>query len=122
MDSTFMGTLRCVSNRLLDADGWLHVTNAGGRNGESLRGLGLDQFFTVEDGMELARRETKGLFPPENVAVTVPRVDCSKGEQREICLEAHVALAAIDESNAVKFKDVITLMRQEAESLTAHRR
>lgn len=120
MDSTFMGTLRCVSNRLADADGWLHVSNAGGRNGESLRGLGLDQFFTVEDGMELARSETNGAVPPEKVAAALPRVDCTKGEQREICLEAHVALAEIDESNAVKFKDVITLMRQETESLAAH--
>lgn len=120
MDSTFMGTLSCVSCKLEDVGGWLHVSNAAGRNGDLLRGLGLDQVFTVEDGMELARRETHGAEPESITGWDVPRKECSKGEQREVCLDAHVALAGIDVSNADKFRDVINLMRREVQPLAAH--
>ncbi|MDB6135249.1 MAG: anti-anti-sigma factor [Verrucomicrobiales bacterium] len=113
LDSTFMGTLSCVSGMLEDAEGWLHVANAVGRNGELLRGLGLDQVFLVEDGMEQAQRETHGATAEYITCWDVPRKDCSKIEQREVCLDAHVALADLDPANANKFRDVISLMRRE---------
>lgn len=119
MDSTFMGILSCVACKLEDAEGWLLVSNAAGRNGELLRGLGLDQVFTVEDGTELARRETHGATAESISGWDVPRKECSKGEQRDVCLEAHEALADIDPANADKFRDVINLMRREAQPLAA---
>ena len=119
MDSTFRGMLSCVAVKLEDAGGCLHVVNAGGKNGELLRGLGLDEVFTVEDGTELAENGACACpgGVPEAVALTaVPKTGCTKQDQREICLEAHVALAEIHEANAEKFRDVITLMREECGS------
>ena len=52
MDSTFMGTLTCIAGRLDEAGGALHIIHAAGRNGELLRGLGLDEIFTVDDDEE----------------------------------------------------------------------
>src|SRR6185295_6867460 len=52
MDSTFMGMLTCLAGRLEDSGGALHVIHAAGRNGGLLRGLGLDQIFTVDDHEE----------------------------------------------------------------------
>jgi anti-anti-sigma regulatory factor len=116
MDSTFMGMLSCVAVKLEDAGGCLHVVNAGGKNGELLRGLGLDEVFTVEDGTELVEQ---GACPCPGVAAeplamaAVPKTERSKQDQLAICLEAHEALANLDQANAEKFADVITLMRQQ---------
>lgn len=117
MDSTFMGMLSCVAVKLEDAGGCLHVVNAGGKNGELLRGLGLDEVFTVEDGTELVENGACGCPPvaPEQVALeAVPKTACTKQDQRDICLEAHEALANLQESNEEKFREVITLMRKDA--------
>lgn len=118
MDSTFMGMLSCVAVKLEDAGGCLHVVNAGGKNGELLRGLGLDEVFTVEDGTELVENGAcgcgEGITAAEVPLEAVPKTPCTRQDQREICLEAHEALAGLQESNAEKFRDVITLMREEA--------
>ena len=114
MDSTFMGTLTCISGRLGEAGGSLHIIHAAGRNGELLRGLGLDEIFTVDDGEEH--------LPEPAVApacAAVPAAVCSKQERTEICLESHEALAAADQRNATKFRDVIELMRAERQPAMA---
>lgn len=116
MDSTFMGMLSCVAVRLEDAGGSLNVVNAGAKNGGLLRGLGLDEVFSVEDGTGPAGNGAGGAvanFAGAPMA-EVPKVPCTKHDQRSICLEAHEALAAIKESNAEKFRDVINLMRKPA--------
>ena len=119
LDSTFMGMLSCVAAKLEDAGGCLHVVNAEGKNGDLLRGLGLDEVFTVEDGTELVEHGAcagAGLMPEEVPLAAVPKTECSKQDQRKICLEAHEALADLHEANAEKFRDVITLMREECNS------
>jgi len=115
MDSTFMGMLSRLSRRLEDTGGSLHVIHAAGRNGELLRGLGLDQLFTVDDHEEH--------LP---AAVQVPdcselaKEPCGREERTEICLECHEALVAADERNAPKFRDVIELMRNDRRPAMAH--
>lgn len=114
MDSTFMGTLTCLSSRLDEAGGALHVIHAAGRNAELLRGLGLDALFTVDEHEEH--------LPPvgSTECAALPKVECGKGERREICLESHEALVAADRRNEVKFRDVIELMRTECRPAMAH--
>ena len=107
MDSTFMGTLTCVASRLDDSGGALHVIHAAGRNGELLRGLGLDAIFTVDDDEE----HLPAPCVPECAAL--PKAECGRSERTEICLESHEALVAADQRNAVKFRDVIELMRSD---------
>lgn len=114
MDSTFMGMLTCISTRLGDMGGVLHVIHAAGRNAELLRGLGLDAIFTVDDDQE---HLPPGLTPECSV---LPKSECGKGERAEICLESHEALAAADARNAAKFRDVIDLMRKECRPALVH--
>ena len=114
MDSTFMGMLTCIAGRLDNAGGALHVIHAAGRNGELLRGLGLDEIFTVDDNEE--RLNGSGPMPE---CAALEKEDCSKSERTEICLECHEALVAADERNAPKFHDVIELMRGERQRAMA---
>ena len=108
MDSTFMGTLTCIG-------GALHIIHAAGRNGELLRGLGLDEIFTVDDDEEHLTEQ-----PAAPACAALPVVPCSKQERTEICIESHEALAAADQRNAAKFRDVIELMRAERQPAMAH--
>ena len=124
MDSTFMGMLSCVAVKLEGAGGCLQVVNAVGKNGDLLRGLGLDAVFAVEDGMASVGAEAAGGESPPAGGMElaeVPRAPCTKQGQREICLEAHEALAELQEANANKFRDVLTLMRQESHPAAASR-
>ena len=114
MDSTFMGTLTCIHSRLDHSGGSLHVIHAAGRNSELLRGLGLDAIFTVDDNEE----HLASAAAPE--CAQVPKSECGKSERTAICLESHEALAAADGRNAVKFRDVIELMRAEGRPVLAH--
>jgi anti-sigma B factor antagonist len=115
MDSTFMGMLRCLSNRLEGVDGSLHVIRAGSRNIELLRGLGLDHLFTVDEREE---HLAPGTVTPE--MVPLGKSEVCKQEKTSVCLEAHEALVAADERNAPKFCDVIDLMRGELRPAGAH--
>lgn len=114
MDSTFMGTLRGISCCLDSSGGMLHVIHAAGRNAELLRDLGLAALFTVDDEEETLPAVTA----PECAAL--PKSECTRAERAQICLESHEALAAADQKNAVKFRDVIELMRGECRSAMAH--
>ncbi len=115
MDSTFMGTLTCIAGRLDEAGGSLHIIHAAGRNGELLRGLGLDEIFIVDDGEEHLSEQ-----PAVPACAALPAVPCSKQERTEICIESHEALAAVDQRNAAKFRDVIELMRAKCQPAMAH--
>jgi anti-anti-sigma regulatory factor len=110
MDSTFMGMLTCIAGRLDSGGGALHVIHAAGRNAELLRGLGLDEIFTVDDHEEHLNGDRECPAPE---CTELPAVESSKSERTEMCLECHEALAAADERNAARFHDVIELMRNE---------
>ena len=113
MDSSFMGMLAGLAGLLETVGGQLRVVNAGGRNGELLRGLGLDAVFPVQDGCG----EFRGIDPE---CVSVEGDPCARAERARVCLEAHEVLARVDERNAEKFRDVIDLMRAEVARELVH--
>jgi hypothetical protein len=45
---------------------------------------------------------------------------CGRAERARVCLEAHEALARVDDRNAEKFRDVIELMRAEVARELVH--
>ena len=119
MDSTFMGMLSCLAGKLETAGGGLHVVNAAGKNADLLRSLGLDEVFTVEEGMSLAQLHadpgpSPDLEAADSPLAAVPKAPCSRQDQADLCLEAHEALALLQPTNADQFRDVLTLMRQKA--------
>lgn len=113
MDSSFMGMLAGLAGWLETVGGQLRVVNAGGRNGELLRGLGLDAVFPVQDGCG----EFRGINPE---CVSVEGDPGGRAERARVCLEAHEALARVDDRNAEKFRDVIELMRAEVARELVH--
>lgn len=115
MDSTFMGMLTCIAGKLEAAGGALHVIHAAGRNAELLRGLGLDEIFTVDDNEEHLNESSHA---PQCTAL--PKEASTKAERKETSLECHEALVAADERNAPKFRDVIELMRGDRRPAMAH--
>ena len=112
MDSTFMGILSCLAGHVEAHDATLQVVNAAGRNGELLRGLGLDNLFSIQDGT--------AHLPPAPACAAVEPSPCTRGERTAVCLEAHEALAAADPRNAETFRDVIDLMREEVARELVH--
>ena len=61
MDSTFMGTLAGVAQRLLRlGQGGLHIIHANERNTSLLEGLGLDQIVSMEGKGRRHRRRMPG--------------------------------------------------------------
>lgn len=109
MDSTFMGTLAGVAQRLLRlGQGGLHIIHANERNTDLLVGLGLDQIVSMEgkDGAVAAefRMETQE---------QLPAAPSDKRSTTETMIAAHQALVDADPDNLCKFKDVLDYLKQD---------
>lgn len=102
MDSTFIGTLAGLASRL-GSGGVLKVTRANARNLEVLRNLGLDRLLQITD--------TAPLPPPESELREAPK-PAGRQAQRETIIEAHEALVASNPENAVRFRDVLSFLRE----------
>lgn len=107
MDSTFMGTLAFVAQRLrVLGQGQLSVINLNERNRDLLCNLGLDQLFTLENRAPSA--------PPQPATEAPLPVDQDDKQTRaRTMLEAHEACASVSPANAAKFKDVLEFLRQD---------
>ena len=107
MDSTFMGTLAFVAQRLrVLGQGQLSVINLNERNRDLLCNLGLDQLFTLEPCGPSAPAH-----PAAETALPVTQED--KEARARTMLEAHEACVAANPANAAKFKDVLEFLRQD---------
>jgi len=103
MDSTFLGTLTGIALGL-PSDGKLTVVRANERNRGVMQNLGLDRIFAVEDSTRApapGRMENAEPNPPQTA-------------HRETIVEAHENLVAANPENAIRFKDVLDFLHQEA--------
>jgi anti-anti-sigma regulatory factor len=109
MDSTFMGTLATVALRLGQLGrGHLHVIHCSNRCRELLSGLRLDLVFDI--------RATDHSPPEYEALEKPPRIESSedqKRDQMETMLDAHEALCEIAPENILRFKDVLSFLRQD---------
>lgn len=110
MDSTFLGVLAGVAMKLRkpapDASndsGSLVLTRMGKRNLELARNLGLQHLATIDSGD----------FPMSFGAPSAPlsQKETSRLEQAKLALEAHENLLATDDSNRLKFQDVVAFLK-----------
>ena len=108
MDSTFMGTLAGVAQRLLGiGQGGLYVINANERNIDLLDGLGLNQIISL-NGKEAE------IFSGEFAADDqLPAAPTDKRAVTETMISAHQALVDADPENLCKFKDVLDYLKQD---------
>jgi len=109
MDSTFLGVLAGVALELRKCSpkGSLVLTRMGQRNLELIRNLGLHKLLAVDVSEAGVNAE----------ACKTPLVSGERGEleNARLVLEAHENLVSADETNRVKFQDVLVFMKNRVE-------
>lgn len=111
MDSTFMGTLAGLANRLTEKGGALEIADADEKNQNSLEDLGLDFLMAIHPkqaawmGLENKVRDLLKLKVAGMTAGTVLHT-------RHI-LEAHKILSDTNEGNRQKFSGVMETLTSE---------
>ena len=112
MDSTFMGTLAGMAARLSAQDGGeLQIAEPGERNRRSLEDLGLDFLMEIDPPSALWR----GRLDEIRRELHEPQLPGSfdRTQRARHVLEAHQALAEINDENARDFVGVISQLEKE---------
>ncbi len=111
MDSTFMGILAGVALALRrrDPPGELILCRMGERNLELVRNLGLHRIARV------VTEEPAGLNHDPQQDQALDSATPSHDEEARIVLQAHKNLVEADQSNARRFQDVITFLKNQVE-------
>lgn len=111
MDSTFMGTITGIVQRLRQGQqGTMRLINVSNSNQELMENLGLDQLFSIRPlslGNELPPDADENCF---HEASTMASSENEKAIIQEVVISAHEALVKADHKNAEKFKDVFEAM------------
>jgi anti-sigma B factor antagonist len=111
MDSTFMGTLAGLANRLTENGGALHVEGANEKNRHSLEDLGLDFLMAINP----ERAVWKGVEDKARdlLKEKVAGVRAGTVLHTRHILEAHEILSDANEGNRRKFSGVVDLLEEE---------
>lgn len=117
MDSTFMGTLAGLAAKLTAVEnGTLQIACPGDRNRKSLEDLGLG-FLMEIDPQDAKWRPVLAAIREKLRPLSLKNGKLDQLEQAQHVLEAHQVLSDANESNARKFSNVVSLLK---EDLTAH--
>lgn len=111
MDSTFMGTLAGLANRISEKDGLLQVADPGDRNRNSLEDLGLDFLMEIDPGEAVWKdvaEKARDLLKPKVAGMKAG----TELHTRHI-LEAHEILSDANEGNREKFSGVVEMLEGE---------
>jgi anti-anti-sigma factor len=107
MDSTFMGTLTGISQKLRDQqEGSLLAINVSPRNLELLENLGLTFLFDVEAAGTPPRT-------PAEAGAQLMNLPIDPVSDRDLILSAHEALVIANPANAERFRDVLDYLKQD---------
>lgn len=104
MDSTFLGLVAGVARRLKSSQpqGKIILNRLEGRNLDNVKSLGLPRLVEIT---QLDQTHSSGLNLPEN--------RLSELETARLVLAAHENLVEMDSANLPKFRDVISLVKEE---------
>lgn len=111
MDSTFMGTLAGLANRLTEKSGLLQVMGADEKSRHSLEDLGLDFLMTINPGEAV----WKGVEDKARDLLKLKVAGLKAGtvlHTRHI-LEAHEILSDANDENRQKFSGVVDFLGEE---------
>ncbi len=111
MDSTFMGTLAGLANRLTEKGGALQVTGADEKSRHSLEDLGLDFLMAINPEQAVwmgVEDKARDLLKPKFAGIKAGTVL----HTRHI-LEAHEILSDANEGNRRKFSGVVGFLEEE---------
>ena len=119
MDSTFMGVLAGLATRLTrQTGGSMLMLNISDKLFEILSALGLNQLM---DCRRLGARPEPLVEPPLPAHALRPITAAAGSLQttQRVMLEAHTDLAAVSAENRIRFKDVLTYLRENGSRTTA---
>lgn len=105
MDSTFMGTLAGLAVQIGKCGGSVVLQNASEKNKHLISVLGLSPMMKFED-------TAPGSIVMPSVVENLAR-QCDKQELTEAMIEAHEVLIEVAPENIVKFKDVLSFLRDD---------
>lgn len=113
LDSTFMGTITGIAQRLRQyQQAFFKVVNVSRNNQELMENLGLNQLFLIQP------LSVKSELPPDldehcftESAPPVPAAD-EKAKMQEVIVSAHEALVVVNKDNAEKFKNIFEVCSQ----------
>ena len=113
MDSTFMGVLAGMATRLTrQTGGTMLILNVSDKLFEVLSTLGLNQLMECR---RLGATPEPLLGPPLSAQALNPisAVSADLPTTQHVMLEAHTDLAAVSAENQLRFKDVLTYVRED---------
>jgi len=113
MDSTFMGVLAGMASRLTrQAGGKMLMLNVPDKLFEVLNTLGLNQLMECR---RLGAAPEPLLEPPLTAKALSPisAVSADLQTTQHVMLEAHTNLAAVSTENQLRFKDVLTYLKED---------
>ena len=113
MDSTFMGVLAGMATRLArQTGGTMVMLNVPDKLFEVLKTLGLDQLMECR---RLGAAPEPLVEPPLTARALSPIAVAAADLQttQHVMLEAHANLAAVSAANQLRFKDVLTYLRED---------
>ncbi|MBM3857390.1 MAG: STAS domain-containing protein [Verrucomicrobia bacterium] len=110
LDSTFMGTLTGIAQRLKKKkEGSLRVINVSESNQQLMKNLGLDQLFLIRSITE--GRELPPVATQEKFSQVVEPSCASKKTFEETVRSAHEALVIANKENAPKFENLLEIIK-----------
>jgi anti-sigma B factor antagonist len=112
MDSTFMGVLAGVANRMKPLSGRIVLVHCTSRTRNLLATLGLDQLITSFEGADTPA-EYDAMIRGRTAKEKLDSSSQLSPETSRTMLEAHEALVDIAPGNMPQFKDVLTFLREE---------
>lgn len=113
MDSTFMGTLAGLAVHIGKCDGAVVLRNATDKNRFLIKMLGLAHLVRFED-----KFSADSMIPPVTENLTVHR---DKRELTEAMISAHEVLVDVAPENIVKFKDVLSFLREDLKTASGQK-
>lgn len=102
VDSTFTGVITSQTIRLREKKCTLKLFNVSSHVHDIFSTLGLDKILDIVNTKENEELPYQPMKPGQHSKIEVSRV----------MLDAHEALASVNESNAVEFKNVVTYLRK----------
>ena len=118
MDSTFMGVLAGLAIRLKAGGGRVHLVNLSPRTRGLLATLGLDHIVSASMQGEMPAAFA-GVLESGQAMETLTAQAGTQRETAEMMLAAHEHLVDVSAENQLRFKDVLTFLREDIKNADA---
>jgi anti-sigma B factor antagonist len=118
MDSTFMGVLAGLAIRLKARGGRVHLVNLTPRTRGLLATLGLDHIVSAAMEGEMPAAFADALASGQAMDTLTARTSTQR-ETAELMLAAHEHLVDVSAENQLRFKDVLTFLREDIRNAAA---